>query len=79
MTDQEALLTSWITLGALWLFVHALLLARCLRARGLSPWLRLLALVPIATPIIAWRRGSRLLAGVWLAVGLLYAWLRHLS
>lgn len=79
MTDQEALLTSWIALGALWLFVHALLLARCLRARELSRGLKLLALLPIATPIVAWRAGSRVLAGLWLSVGLLYAWLRHLS
>lgn len=79
MSDQEALLSSLIALGALWLFVHARLLARCLRARELSPGLRLLALLPIATPILGWRAGSRLLCALWLACCLLYAWLRRLS
>jgi hypothetical protein len=79
MSHDVTLLLTLIILGAGWLFVHVLLLARCLRAPGLSRGFRLLALLPVATPVVGWYAGARVLSAIWIGCGVLYTGLQALA
>jgi hypothetical protein len=59
------LLLAWIVVGTAVLIVHALVVWRGVRAKQLSWTWRLLALVPPAAPVVAWRAGHRALPIVW--------------
>jgi hypothetical protein len=79
MTRELTLLTSLIVVGAGWVLVHLMLLARTTRAARLSNRLRLLAWLPPATPLVGWVAGARALGVLWLVQALLYAWLHSLA
>lgn len=53
-----------VTLAA-WIVAHAALLLRVLRRRTLAGRTRALALIPPATPILAWQSGMRAGVVVW--------------
>jgi uncharacterized membrane protein YhaH (DUF805 family) len=67
MSRDIVLLLAQTVLGAAVLTLGLATIVRGLRARSLTwPW-RLLALVPPAAPIVAWRDGARALPIVWAA------------
>jgi hypothetical protein len=76
MTSASTLLVALVVLGAAWLLVHLLLLWRALRAQQLGRGLRALALVPPATPVLAFMAGARLAVLAWVALGATYGLLR---
>ena len=53
-----------VTLAA-WIVAHAALVLRVLRARAMAPGRRALALIPPATPVLAWKSGIRGGVVVW--------------
>jgi len=79
MTRELTLLISLIVVGAGWVLVHLMLLARTARAPRLSKRLRLLAWLPLATPLVGWVAGARVLGVLWLVQALLYAWLHSVA
>jgi hypothetical protein len=76
MTRDFALLMTLTVLGAVLLLVHIALLVRAVRAKQLRREWRLLALLPPATPLVAWKAGARALALFWAALLISYAILR---
>jgi hypothetical protein len=65
MTPAAWMLLAWVLSGAAFLVLHLVALWRALRARELAvPW-RLLALVPPATPVVAWMGRERTVAVLW--------------
>jgi hypothetical protein len=79
MTRDFALLATLTLLGALLLLVHLALLVRAVRAKQLRREWRLLALLPPATPFVAWRAGARVLTVLWAALLISYAILRSVA
>jgi hypothetical protein len=78
MTRELTLLLSLIAVGAGWLVVHVLLLARAARSDRLDKRIRLLAWLPPATPVVGWMAGARVLATLWALQAAVYVWLRSL-
>lgn len=76
MTSTAWLLLSWILVGAAFLFVHLVAVFQALRARGLRLWVRLLAFVPPAAPVLAWVAGARVVPVLWCAILVTYVVLR---
>jgi hypothetical protein len=74
--DEALTLLTLTVLGALWLTSHVLLLLSAARSEKLRPWLRWLALLPPATPVLGFVAGQRLLGVLWLVLGVVYAALR---
>ncbi len=74
-SDQAAWLTTVTLLGAGFVIVHAMLLIRTARAALSWQW-RALAWLPPLTPIVGWKAGSRVLAGLWILGVLAYGMLR---
>ena len=72
MSRDGAVLVALVLLSASWALSHLVLLSRVLRARTLPLWARLLALVPVATPVLALRAGVRTLPLLWLIFGAAY-------
>lgn len=79
MPSGAALLIAWIVTFAGWLFVHVVAITRVLRSPSLEPKTKWIALVPPATPVIAWRGGARVSAVLWVALAVLYAALRAMG
>ena len=79
MTRELTLLLALIAVGAGWLLVHLMLLARAARAIPLGRGLRLLAWLPPATPVVAWLAGARALPVLWALHAAIYVWLRGLG
>ena len=78
MTARTWLLLSWIVVGAALLVAHLVILVQVVRAepeRLPRPW-RLLAVVPVAAPVLAWLGGARRSVYVWGALAALYLTLR---
>ena len=65
MTAAAFLIVTWSLLLAVFCTVHLMLLWRCLRQRALSAAWRGAALLPPATPLVAWRAGHRVLVVLW--------------
>jgi hypothetical protein len=65
VTRDLAVLSGLVVIGAGLLVVHVLLMLRVARARGLPVRLRLLGLLPPATPIVGWVAGARGLVVAW--------------
>jgi hypothetical protein len=72
MGTDRLILLALVIGGAAWLTLHLMLLMRAAGARRLHPGLRALALLPPATPAVAWAAGSRALAVLWTVVGAAY-------
>lgn len=65
--------------SALWAVVHLSLGVHALSHKS-SAWpMRLLGLVPPATPVVAFRMGARVRAGLWVAFAAAYLVLRSAS
>jgi hypothetical protein len=79
VSRDAVLLSLLIVSGAVLVVLHVALLLRALRARQLAGWMRAIALVPLATPVVGWRAGARKLCVAWGACGLLYGALRMLA
>ena len=79
MGTDLSILLALILGGAAWLAIHLMLLIRAAGARRLHPGLRALALLPPATPAVAWMAGSRSLAVAWGVAGAVYLALWWLS
>jgi len=60
-----------VTLAA-WIVAHAALVLRVLRVRAMAPGRRALALIPPATPVLAWKSGIRTGVIVWSVLLLAY-------
>lgn len=76
MTSEVWLLVGWILVGAAFLVAHLVTLWSCLRAGNIPPLVRALALLPPATPLVAWRVGKRTLPIVWAVLLAVYIGLR---
>jgi hypothetical protein len=68
VTRDLGVLLALVVIGAGLLVVHVLLMLRVARARRLPVRVRLLGLLPPATPIVGWLAGAR---------GLVVAWALH--
>jgi len=79
MTRDAAMLLALVCVAALWLVIHGRLLTRALRSSSLSLAWRLLAIVPLITPLAGWRAGARGLAVLWVVHALAYGLLRSLG
>jgi hypothetical protein len=79
MGTDCSILLALVLSGAAWLTLHLMLLIRAAGAKALRPGLRALALLPPATPAVAWMAGSRALPVLWTAVGAAYLALWWLS
>jgi hypothetical protein len=66
-------LLALVVIGAGLLVVHVLLMLRLARAQRLPLPVRLLGLLPPATPVVGWLAGARRLAVAWGVFGLVYA------
>lgn len=78
MSRDGAIVLALLLLSASWTLAHLVLLSRVMRARTLPGWARLLALVPLATPVLAVRVGLRALPLLWLLFGVAYVAARTL-
>ncbi|MEM7435623.1 MAG: hypothetical protein AAF436_10765 [Myxococcota bacterium] len=67
------LLALWSVSGAALLFTHLLMAWRVLTGPLATPWRYLGFLVPVATPVVAWRGGNRLGPITWLLFVVIYA------
>lgn len=76
MTGEAWLLVTMVLVGAAWLVVHVVTLVQALRAEDLETRWRVLALVPPATPFVAWKGGKRIAPALWLGVLVCYVVLR---
>lgn len=76
MPSEAFTLLLLTVLGALWLVSHVLLLLAAARSDKLHPALRLLALLPPATPVLGYLAGKRTLGVTWAVLGTVYAVLR---
>ena len=72
MSRDAAVVVALVLLSASWALAHMVLLWRVARARTLPVWARLLALLPVATPLLALRAGVRMLPLLWLLFGAAY-------
>lgn len=73
------LLASWILVFAALFAVHARLLLRAVRAKGLSWGQRSLALIPPFAPFVAWAAGGRVMPVLWGILLVSYVGLRMLG
>lgn len=76
MTGEAWLLLALVLVGAAFLVVHVANLWAGLRASNLAWGWRLLALVPPATPAVAWAAGRRVAPALWGAILVAYLALR---
>jgi len=76
VTPEVWLLVGWILVGAAFLVVHLVTLWLCIRASNLTPAAKVIALIPPATPVVAWRSGLRFQPILWAVLGALYVGLR---
>lgn len=60
-----ALLGAWIVCGAALLFVHLFMVWRVLGGPLSARWRYFGVFVPIATPVVAWRGGNRIVPILW--------------
>ncbi|HEX2677168.1 MAG TPA: hypothetical protein VHM19_11025 [Polyangiales bacterium] len=65
--------------GAAWLLAHFAVCVRALRSPGLSPLLRLAALVPGVTPWVGFRAGARVASVLWCVFAVAYLVLRSVT
>ncbi len=79
MSRDGAIVLALVLLSASWTLAHLVLLSIVVRTRTLPAWARLLALVPVATPVLALRVGLRMLPLLWLLFGVAYLAARTLS
>lgn len=70
------LLAAWIVSGTLLLFTHLLLAWRVFSGPLDAAWRYLGLLIPVFTPVAAWRTGNRVAALIWLLLLLVYISLR---
>jgi hypothetical protein len=66
------LLLGLTTVGAGWIGIHFVLLMRVVHLKRFPLTIRMLALIPIATPIVAWLGGRRRLVIIWILHALVY-------
>ena len=66
------LLLGLTAVGAGWIAVHFALLMRLVSLKRFSLAVRVLAMIPIATPVVVWLGGHRLLAILWISHALVY-------
>ncbi len=76
VTAAVWLLIGWILVGAALLVVHLVLLWLCVRAPNLSLAMKLLSLVPVATPVVGWVSGLRVQPILWVVLLGVYVALR---
>ena len=79
MTSDTWLLLSWIVVGAAVLVAHAVLVWQVLRSDDLPAGVRWWALVPVVTPVLAFKAGGRWSLAVWALLLLTYVVLRSLE
>ena len=72
MGSDLSILLALVLSGAVWLTLHLLLIIRAAGARRLGLGVRALALLPPATPVVAWAAGNRVLPVLWVLVGCAY-------
>ncbi len=77
MSGRAWLLLSWVLVGAVVLFAHAVVLWQ-LRNAGRRIVLAAI-LIPPAAPVLAWREGRRVAPALWLALVATYVVLRTLE
>lgn len=70
------MLLAWVLVGAVFLVLHVLALWQGLRAGELASRWRWVALVPPATPVVAWINGARVAPVLWGVVLVTYGILR---
>lgn len=66
------LLALWSVSGAALLFTHLLMAWRVLTGPLGTPWRYLGFLIPVATPLVAWRGGNRLGPLTWVLFLVIY-------
>lgn len=76
MTPTAWMLLAWVVVGAAFVVVHVWALWRALRAGALAVRWRLLALLPPATPVVAWLNGARVAPVLWGCLLVAYVALR---
>ncbi len=79
MTGHAWLLLSWIVVGAAVLVAHVVLVWRVLRSDDLPARQRWWALLPLATPVLAFKAGRRWSLGAWVILLVTYVVLRLLE
>lgn len=72
MSEDAAVLLAMVLVGAAWLLLHFVLVARIVRARRVAAWLRGLSLLPPVTPVVGFMSAQRLGSGLWLLLGVAY-------
>ncbi len=72
MGSDLSILLALVLNGAVWLVLHVMLLIRAAGAKRLRLAVRALALLPPATPVVAWAAGNRVLPVLWALVGCAY-------
>ena len=72
MGSDLSILLALVLCGAVWAILHLVLLIRAAETRRLHLVVRALALLPPATPIVAWAAGTRVLPVLWALVGSAY-------
>jgi hypothetical protein len=76
VTSAVWILVAWILVGAAFMVLHMVALWQALRAHEVAvPW-RLAALLPPATPVVAWMGGARVAPVLWGVVLVAYVVLR---
>ena len=79
MGAAVVLLVAWSLLLAIFIVIHLVMVWRCVWREDLPPGRRALALLPPATPVVAWLAGYRGLVAAWAVVLILYALTRVLG
>lgn len=79
MPGSFLLWLSWVVTLAAFLVNHVALLVSVLRARELSLTWRLLALIPVVTPVAGWRAKKTRRVVAWTLLAALYLVLRVLE
>jgi hypothetical protein len=79
MPDGGWLLITWILLLAAWIVVHVAAVTLVLQERELDRKYKVWVLVPLLTPLVAWRVRRRAVSVLWCTSLALYVVLRSLA
>jgi hypothetical protein len=73
------LLVFWTLTFAAWLLTHIVALVRVLRSTSLEQKWKWWSMFPLATPWASWKAGARVVAIIWVSLGVLYIVLRAMD
>lgn len=76
VTSAIWVLIAWVLVGAAFIVVHMVALWQAIRAQQVAVRWRALALLPPATPVVAWMSGARTVPVLWGVILVAYVVLR---